>query len=101
MDSQTYFKMNFKSIVTHKQLTEYTILDVELLGPRQGKVCELSPQCALVLLTGYRRGAATQISFPCATVLCSMRWQTFSALAQAISAKMMRSIAPARILATC
>jgi hypothetical protein len=47
MDSQTYFKMNFKSIVTHKQLTEYTILDVELLGPRQGKVCELSPQCAL------------------------------------------------------
>ena len=38
MDAGTYFKMNFKSIVTHKQLTEYTILDVELLGPRQGKV---------------------------------------------------------------
>ena len=38
MDAGTYFKMNFKSIVTHKQLTEYTILDVELLGPRQGTV---------------------------------------------------------------
>ena len=39
MDSMTYFKMKFKSIVTHKQMTEYTILDIELLGPRQGKVC--------------------------------------------------------------
>ena len=50
MDAQTYFKMNFKSIVTHKQLTEYTILDVELLGPRQGKVCSEEQPTLLVVV---------------------------------------------------
>ena len=46
MDARTYFKMGFPAIQTHKQLTEYTILDVELLGPRHGKYALAEVQCA-------------------------------------------------------
>jgi nonsense-mediated mRNA decay protein 3 len=45
MNAGTYWKLRFPAIVSHKQLIEYTILDVEPLGPRHGKLVSSRRRC--------------------------------------------------------
>lgn len=65
VSNDNYWRTPFRSLCSYKQLTEFVVLNVELLGPTRGKV-----RCAL------QRGCCRRFTNSCNVGGTSLRSQT-------------------------